>query len=125
MSIFVIGKVGHLRVGTEVYVFPATVGRKFLSDEPVKIDASISVKTGYGSRQSTTLVRGKARESKGFYARVFPTDAEEGLQALDNRIKEKENELALLREERQEYLAANVVRGELITKKHAKEETHE
>lgn len=121
MRVFVIGRVGRLRVGTRLVVREATMGRELFSNKPVEIGASIGVRTGFGNSESAPLVRGKAVESKDFYARVLPPDAEDGLRVIDEAIKTKEAEVAALYKERQAYLAAHVARGERITTKLVKE----
>jgi hypothetical protein len=121
MTVFVIGSSkSRFEVGTEVFVQPGGEGHYAFSERKFKYGPSLRVKRKGSSVCFTApLKRGVAQEGNGFYARVLPEDAEAGLEDIDRRIEEKREELNALCHERQEFLAAQVVRGEKITTKHA------
>ena len=116
---FVVGKEGSFVVSDRAFVTPecrATSGKK--------IPESIGVR---GSSKHFTIKRGIAQEWRDVhwggdgalvYGRVLPEDAEPELAEIDEQIAVAESELKQLRAARQMFLAAAVVRGERITKKH-------
>lgn len=117
--IFVFGSEGRFETGTEVWVSPATTGHTAFTNRPVKIDAYVRLTRQRGGIVcGAVFKRGVAVEGKGRYARVLPPDAEEGLAGLDRNIEAAEEALRVLRRDRQDYLAAHVVRGERIALKH-------
>ncbi len=117
---FVIGTAGRFSVGDAVRLLPPTVGRNPFTEKRVPVGAYVRLVSERGTPLvSAPLRRGVAQEGPGFYARVLPEDAEEGLSELDQQIERKRAELLALSEQRQEYLAAHVVRGQRIGEKHA------
>jgi hypothetical protein len=121
MPVFVIGSASsRFEVGSEVIIQPGGEGREVFSNKKYKYGPSFRVKKkGTVISYTAPMKRGVAQEGKGFYARVLPSDAEAGLEELDFRIEAVREVLNNLCRERQEYLAAQVVRGERISEKHA------
>ena len=121
MSVFVIGCEGKFSVGVEVIVQPGSTAREAFSNRVVKLAPVFRLRRVDGGVTSSaaTMKRGVAEEVDGYYARVLPPDAEVGLADLDARIAARRAELDAMHAERQAFLAANVVRGERIAKRHA------
>lgn len=121
---FVIGREGRFEVGDEIVLMPAHEGRYAFSNRKVKIPESLRLRRAGSSftlQACASLSRGVAVEGHGYYARVLPEDAEQGLAEIDAAIEAKNKEISALYKERQAFLAAHVVRGERIGKKHARD----
>ena len=121
--IFVVGTDGRLEVYRVIRVQSATIAHQAFTNKPVKIGPWFMLRRGPSGTWVHAPMNGHgvAEEKGGFRARVLPVDAERELAELDDQIDAAERVLAELRKERQAFLAASIMRGERISKKHVPE----